>query len=602
MNRKSVLISSNIFFILTFLLSLLCSCGGATARPQLELAETLMDARPDSSLQILDSIDASRLRGGDRALYALLLTQARDKNYLDLSNDSIINEAVDYYGREGDAEKLGLAHYYRGRVMYDRSDFPAAIVDFMESKKMSDRTGNYFIGGMSCRGLCDIYCETYHSDDELYYATKCYEYMQKSGRKSYELDALNDLGRANYNTGRIDEAIEIVGRLREEGSGDERLQRNVSHLYALCLQEKKRYEEGLPLWDRLMEGPYVTNLDSMRRCDVLLETGNLSEAERFLSEIRDDRSAMRSYLQTKLCRLKGDIQGAFANLSVYDSRIQTVMSESRKQKLPTVLGDYNEKNTKEYLSDIHITRMWNILLICVLFLLSLVGGGLIWLIVYRHRRRLRENLEKYTRLAELKSDLERDYELLHSSQEQIASELQSSKTDLSWSNAELSRLEEERKKLDSKTALLKSYLADIMSQRLRILCKALPPVETGTAGDFSEHENRSEWKQELDSFLKEFEMTEKELALMENYINLAYDGVMSRFRSVVSLKESDYHVMLLSLLDIPCGRIAGLLGIGGVSNVYIRRKHIQKRIRLHFSASEGEMYIKWMQRGIIKSY
>ena len=97
-------------------------------------------------------------------------------------------------------------------------------------------------------------------------------------------------------------------------------------------------------------------------------------------------------------------------------------------------------------------------------------------------------------------------------------------------------------------------------------------------------------------------MTEKELALMENYINLAYDGVMSRFRSVVSLKESDYHVMLLSLLDIPCGRIAGLLGIGGVSNVYIRRKHIQKRIRLHFSASEGEMYIKWMQRGIIKSY
>ena len=90
------------FVFLLLLSSLLAGCGGGVDRARLERAKTLMDARPDSSLQILDSIDASRLRGGDRALYALLLTQARDKNYLDLSNDTIINEAVDYYGREED--------------------------------------------------------------------------------------------------------------------------------------------------------------------------------------------------------------------------------------------------------------------------------------------------------------------------------------------------------------------------------------------------------------------------------------------------------------------------------------------------------------------
>ena len=590
------------FVFLLFLTLLVAGCGGGVDRARLERAETLMDARPDSSLQILDSIDASRLRGGDRALYALLLTQARDKNYLDLSNDSIINEAVDYYGREGDAEKLGLAHYYRGRVMYDRSDFPSAIVDFMESKKMSDQTGNYFIGGMSCRGLCDIYCETYHSDDELYYATKCYEYMQKSGRKSYELDALNDLGRANYNTGRIEDALKIVEQLRAEGCGDERLQGNVDHLYALCLQEEKRYEEALPIWDRWMSSPYVTTLDSMRRCVVLLETGRVSEGERFLSEIGDDGSPMRSYLQMKVSWLKGDIQGAFSNLSIYDSRIQTVMSESRKQKLPTVLGNYTEKTSQVYQADIHNRRMLNILLLSVLFLLTIVAFGVIWIIVQRHRRKLRENLEKYTRLVELKSDLERDNALLHSSQEQIASELLSSKSDLSRSNEELRRSEEERETLNSKSVLLKSCLATIMDQKLRILCKALPPYEHVLSGNTAEEENLSRWKQEVDSFLKEFEMTENELLLLENYVNITYKDVMLRFRSTVSLKTSDYHVMLLSLLGIPCGRIAGLLGLGGVSNVYIRRKHIQKRIRDAFSASEGEMYIKWMHRGIIKTY
>lgn len=55
---------------------------------------------PDSALIFLESIPfPQKLSRADRALYALLLTQARYKNYITLDDDSLIKVAVDYYGK-----------------------------------------------------------------------------------------------------------------------------------------------------------------------------------------------------------------------------------------------------------------------------------------------------------------------------------------------------------------------------------------------------------------------------------------------------------------------------------------------------------------------
>ena len=69
----------------------LSSCSSSVKNPLLLCADSLMEVSPDSALSILESISSpQKLSRADRALYALLLTQARHKNYVPLDDDSLI--------------------------------------------------------------------------------------------------------------------------------------------------------------------------------------------------------------------------------------------------------------------------------------------------------------------------------------------------------------------------------------------------------------------------------------------------------------------------------------------------------------------------------
>ena len=91
-----------IFVILCAIL--FAGCGNQQVRKTLNQAESIMDQQPDSALSLLKQIEGNRiLSEKQNALYALLYSQALDKNYIDITNDSLINIAVDYYQNHGSA-------------------------------------------------------------------------------------------------------------------------------------------------------------------------------------------------------------------------------------------------------------------------------------------------------------------------------------------------------------------------------------------------------------------------------------------------------------------------------------------------------------------
>ena len=70
----------------------------------LHRAEALMNEDPDSAWSVLNAISPDEMgQNRNRALYALLYTQAQDKTYRDETNDSLISVAVDYYRHTDDA-------------------------------------------------------------------------------------------------------------------------------------------------------------------------------------------------------------------------------------------------------------------------------------------------------------------------------------------------------------------------------------------------------------------------------------------------------------------------------------------------------------------
>ena len=106
----------------------------------LDDVQTYMDEQPDSALTILQAIDTSSIATKKiEAKYALLLSQALDKNYIDLQSDSIIAPAARYYQNHGSAEEKLMTLYYRGRIAMNAQKYEDAISYFTKAARYADK-------------------------------------------------------------------------------------------------------------------------------------------------------------------------------------------------------------------------------------------------------------------------------------------------------------------------------------------------------------------------------------------------------------------------------------------------------------------------------
>ena len=116
----------------------LSSCSSPSVKNQLLLcADSLMETYPDSALSILESITyPQKMPRADRALYALLLTQARHKNYIALEDDSLIKTAVDYYGDKKKSLRAAKAHYYWGAIYSEKGYASFAVEEYLTAIRL----------------------------------------------------------------------------------------------------------------------------------------------------------------------------------------------------------------------------------------------------------------------------------------------------------------------------------------------------------------------------------------------------------------------------------------------------------------------------------
>ena len=87
--------------VLIFSLLLFCVSCKEEALQKMRRADSIMNSNCDSALVLLSQIDGAKLcSNSGRAYYALLLTEARYKNFIPLENDSLISIATEYYTEE----------------------------------------------------------------------------------------------------------------------------------------------------------------------------------------------------------------------------------------------------------------------------------------------------------------------------------------------------------------------------------------------------------------------------------------------------------------------------------------------------------------------
>ena len=133
-----------IFSIFLFFLLLAVGCRQRTVMPLLEKAESLMNNSPDSSQLLLESIESpEELPIEEYATWCLLVTQARDKNYVEHTSDSIIDIAVRYFEQKKDSLHYAKALYYKGRIYQDLKKIEEATKLFISSLNIGENINDY---------------------------------------------------------------------------------------------------------------------------------------------------------------------------------------------------------------------------------------------------------------------------------------------------------------------------------------------------------------------------------------------------------------------------------------------------------------------------
>ena len=160
----------------------------------LEDVDSYIEARPDSALAVLEGIDKVELTTKElEAKYALLMSMALDKNYIDLQSDSIIAPAVNYYKYHGTDDERFRTLYYAGRVYQNAGDIEAAMEKFVEAERYISSQIDKSVVGRLYKAKMVAYRDVFDHQSALEQAKTAAEYYLAAKDSTRYLNAVNDI-------------------------------------------------------------------------------------------------------------------------------------------------------------------------------------------------------------------------------------------------------------------------------------------------------------------------------------------------------------------------------------------------------------------------
>ena len=160
----------------------------------LEDVDSYIEARPDSALAVLEGIDKSELTSKElEAKYALLLSQALDKNYIDLQSDSIIAPAVRYYENHGTPDERLKTFYYRGRISMNANNYEEAMEYFSVAGKYTENAKDKIASGLLHNAKMHVYQNLFDAESVIAEAKKAAEMFIAGGDTTRYINAVNGI-------------------------------------------------------------------------------------------------------------------------------------------------------------------------------------------------------------------------------------------------------------------------------------------------------------------------------------------------------------------------------------------------------------------------
>jgi len=516
------------------------SCEDATINEQMDKAECLMNEKPDSALILLKNVDKTiELSEFQNARYALLYSQALDKNYIDETNDSLINIAVEYYNENGTAKEKFLSLYYWGRVCHNSKDYSKAILAYTKAEQLLPDIEDTFFKGLLYNQLAYLYEQynDYHKALDAY--KRAYSYFDKAQRikhRNYSRYCIGAMLRSSSDKYKEAENVLIEMLQTAIENGDSVLRSSCMSELIVHYVESGQYEKATILYEKYKSDNSINALYPKFYSSIFLllaHNNKYGESDIYQriawqkARTKGDTILIMTNL-AKISELKGEYQQAYSLLNKARSIEVKNVRKQLEHPILTIQKEYLEKelefNRYKQQSQLKISVLIGILvvLLCTTIILYL-----------RHIIKRREfKISEY-------SDVIIELRNKQIKNESIVSELLQNS------------FKDQFKFLNSIGDTIFNHTSDVKGLKIAY----------------------NEMKLIVDRFKET-----KTIQELEELVNKYCDNVMEILRKdVPNLKEEDYRQLCYHYAGFS-GKLISLLLEKSQSNVYLRKSRLKEKI------------------------
>lgn len=397
----------------------LSSCSSSVKSPLLLSADSLMEIYPDSALSILESISSpQKLPRADRALYALLLTQARHKNYIALGDDSLIKTAVEYYGDKKKSVRAAKAHYYWGATYGEKGYTSFAVDEYLTAIRLMPVRDEFLAM------IYDNLADCYEKDELDNVAMEAYRaaYQILKG-KSGQIYPMRGIARMFLLQNRKDSALFYYQQALDCALADKdsSLIGALYHDFAMVYNEKKDYILANQYVSKaiMIQGEGAVNA-CLSKAQIMLNLNQLNSASYFynknMSQLDIYGKAVCYDGMYQIAKKKGEWKVATENMDIYKVLYDSIQIMTDNEELNRLMDKHQLEEHKRLLSEHAKTLVFT--LVAVFFFLMIIR---VFCFMWNDRKRKKYYIALQHELTQKRVDamLLKDEEVSESNKEHI---------------------------------------------------------------------------------------------------------------------------------------------------------------------------------------
>lgn len=517
------------------ILPLFClACTSLDVRRTLNDVESYIMERPDSALTVLDAIDRTLLSSDrNRAHHALLHAMALDKNFIDVSDDSIAQISVDYYSRRGSDRHYARSLYYLGVAYYYQGAYDKAILELTKAERVAMQCDSLY-WGMTKSFQARSYDRTYNNREELNCLLEAYRIYDEIGdvykKQSVHLRMANLYSAiSNYDKSEI-----LFKDIIESPTADSLIKSYALCGYAFMNVVRSELDLALGVYETILnEAPDImTQQDYWAYAYALSASGREEDADKLICNF-DSETSDALYWQYRIQKKKGNIDKALRFLENSNLNDNEIIEECLSQSLSLAQRNYYESQCElaEYKASSRAKTVIIILAVSALLIILIVFFAL------RSIRLQNEEKERYL---------------------QYAAEI---------------RLQLQKAKSEDYPSLKKRYL-DLYKTRFETIGAIYEQCSLSTGMENAEHLIYEKVQSMVSDFRNEISDTEE----FEAMLNADLDDVVLHLRNEIPrIRQVDVSMFCFMAIGFDVTTISHLMNVS-MNTIYIRKSRLRQKI------------------------